>query len=81
MERNEYQSLGVRGRGENATHVVSVMSRGREASRGRWPRVGGMRGSRQSWTRHPRLDSSSCGGIGCGRWPIAYSNTPAGAIC
>jgi len=44
MKRNESQSLGVRG--ENVTHVVSVMSRGREASRWRWPGVGGVRGSR-----------------------------------
>ena len=73
--------LTVRSHGKRATHIVSVMSRGREASRGRWSRVVGMRGSRQSRTRHPRLNSRSGGGIWCGRWSITNSNTPTRPVC
>ena len=57
------QSLIVHGHGEHATHIVSVRRRGREICGGRWPRVGGMRRSRQSWTRHPRLNSRRGGGV------------------
>ena len=74
-------SRSVCGRGLHVTYIVSVVSRGGETSRGRWPRVGRMRRSRQSRTRHPRLDSRSAWGIRRGRWSIADSNTPTRTIC
>lgn len=77
MKRSEYQSHAGPDHGKHAAYIVSVMCRGRrEASRRRWPRVGGMRGSRQSRTRHPRLYSRGGGGIWCGRWSITHPNTP-----
>jgi len=81
MKRSEYRSLTRRDHGKHATYIVCVMCRGRwEAGRGRWSRMGGMRGSRQSRTRHPRLNPRSGGGIWCGRWSITHSNTPTGPV-
>lgn len=80
MKRSEYQALTGRHHGSHATHIVSVMCRGGEASRGRGPRVSGMRGSGQSWTRHSRLNSRSGGGIWCGRRSVTYSNTPTRTV-
>ena len=60
MRRSEYQALTERDHEKHATYIVSVMCRER------WLRVGGMRGSRQSRTRHLRQNPRSGGGIWCG---------------
>lgn len=81
MKRSEYQLLIVRNHGKHATHIVSIMRRGREAGRRRRPRVGGMRGGRHSRTRHPRLDSRRGGSVLHGWWSITHSNASARPIC
>ena len=42
--------------------------------------MGGMRGSRQSRTGHPGLNSRGGGGVWCGRWSITHPNTPTRSV-